>query len=544
MQIDKALDIIKERIGVFQKKINSVIVADIGVSKLTLINIGLKGKISIDGLKIVELEAKTKDEVILNSLQSFIHENNILSKYAILRPSLNSLIIKRIQLPAVPDSELEEAVKWQLKEDVSFDLSEAVLDFTVIKKTTKDDGSKVLDIMCAVAQEKEIKSHVLLLKQLGLSCLSVSLIPFGYEKLFEAYLKQEKDESTGILHLSEDSCSFNIYRNNKLEFYRDLSLSFEQLKKSLMSALVSDKGRVELTAQEAEDVLLTIGIPQQDCSYKDKINSTQILSMIRPMLERLAAEIKRSLTYYEARFQGEGVNKIFIFGKGVGIQGVDIFLSKETSLNIQKISLNEKISISSKVDPLIFSQDYASFGLALNYKESINLLPREFRTEKIEKFQKVSLRWITFISFLLLIVSFIFAKTAVGLFKKRLENEKVRLGILSEVVQIKTKIGQLNNLVTEVKNSEIPLARILKKLSNISERELFFTYFSLNFDSNSGSIKGYIKKVSRNPDTILTKLVADMKNSDYFSEVNIVSVTKDENRGFEITDFELNIKLF
>ncbi|MFH1622002.1 MAG: hypothetical protein ABIA97_02635 [Candidatus Omnitrophota bacterium] len=162
----------------------------------------------------------------------------------------------------------------------------------------------------------------------------------------------------------------------------------------------------------------------------------------------------------------------------------------------------------------------------------------------IEKSKKVSLRWITFILALLLVVSFIFVKTRVGLIKKGMENEKVRLGILSEVVHIKTRIGELNNFVTEVKNSEIPLGMILKKLSIISVRDLFLTDFSLDFDSNFCSMRGYIRKINNKPDVILTKFVADIKNSNYFSEVNIVSVSKNESMGLEVADFELNIKIF
>jgi type IV pilus assembly protein PilM len=152
----------------FSDKVDSVIVVDIG-SKLTLLNVELKGNIEVSALKIVELEASKRNEIILNSLRDFIQENSIASKFAILKPYLSSLLIKRLQMPVVPDNELEEAIKWQLKEEVSFDLSEAVLDFSVIKKTTKDDGSKILDIICAVAQEQEVKSQVLALKQSGLT---------------------------------------------------------------------------------------------------------------------------------------------------------------------------------------------------------------------------------------------------------------------------------------------------------------------------------------------------------------------------------------
>ncbi|MFC1708653.1 pilus assembly protein PilM [Candidatus Omnitrophota bacterium] len=541
MKIDSIFNTFRVKLDALVKdKVDSIVVVDIG-SKLTLVNVELKGRLEVTALKIVELEVKKRNEIVLNSLRDFIQENGILSKFAVLSPSLDSLLIKRIRLPAVPDNELKEAIKWQLREDISFDLSEAVLDFSTIKKTTKDDGSKVLDIICAVAQEQEIKLQVMPLKQSGLTCLAVGLLPFGYEELVARYLEPEKNDSIAVIHLSDNICCFNIYVDNKLAFYRELPITVDQFKSSLRGALVSDKGKIELNQDEAEEVLFTIGVPEPDANYKDKMNSTQILSMLRPMLERLAAEIKRSLTYYETHFQGGEVKSIVIFGRGVGINNLDDFLRKETSLNIKKASLNDKIQISSEVDPVVFSRNYASLGLALNYKGGINLLPHEFRAEKIEKLQTISLRWTTFIVFLLLVVSFVFAKAGVGFYQQRLDNANLHLNFLSEVVQLKTKIDQMNNFVVEVRNSEIPIGSMLKSLSNIAPRELFIVDFSLDCDSKGGTLSGFIKDFGKNPNAILTKFITGMKKTAYFSDSGIVSVAKSENG---TTEFKINFTLF
>ena len=524
------------------KKIGSVIVVDIS-SKLTLLNVELKGRIKVSALKSVELTENKEDEIVLKSIQGFIQENNIRHKNAILRPSLDSLLIKRIQLPAVPENELPEAIKWQLKEDISFDLSKAVLDFSIIKKTDKEDGSKVLDIMCALAQEQEIKRWVLLLKQLGLRCLSVGLLPFGYEKIIKRYITQEKEKTTGILHLADDICFIALYKDSNLEFYRELPISVNRLKQSLTGVLVSDKGKIKLSDDEVDEVLFNVGIPQEDTVYKDKISSIQILSMLRPILERLAVEIKRSLTYYGSQFQGGGVDKILISGSAVRIHNLDKFLSKELPLSIDKLSLEDKIKVSSGVDSQVFAQKYASFGLALDYDEGISVLPYEFRTEKIEKLEKISLRWIAFITFLLLIVSFIFAKGGVVSYQKRLENAKLHLNVLSEVKDTKTKIDELNSFIMEVRNLEPPIGQMLKKLSNIALKGLFIINFSLDCDSKIGAITGFVKSVIGNPDIILTQFVGVMEDTAYFSEVTISSVEKRMQEDVEITEFSINFKL-
>jgi type IV pilus assembly protein PilM len=545
MNIDNMLSFFKEKLNIILKvNVDSVIVLSVETAKLTLLNIDLKGKISVDALKEVEFEAGNKDSVILSSLRSFLQENSILSKHVILRPFLNSLIIKRIQLPIVPDKELLEAIKWQLKDDISFDLSEAVLDFSIIRKTTKEDGYRVFDIICAIAHEKEVNSYVLLIKQLGLSCLSVGVLPFGYEKLVERYLKQQNDDPLGILHLSQDTCCLNIFKNNKLVFYRELPISVTQLRDSLRGALVSHSGRVELSLEEADDVLFTVGVPDKDSVYKDKINSSQILSMLRPMLERLAGEIKRSLAYYESYFQGSPVNKIFISGRGVGIQNIDNFLGKELSFDIAKLSIKDMIALPANVEPQAIVQNLYSLGLALDFKNNVNILPFEYRSEKSEKLQKFSLRWIAFAAFLLFFVSFIFVHAGVKLYQSQLDNAKVHMNVLSEVLTIKEKNEQLNSFVKEIRDSEFPVGRMLKKISSVTPKDLFFVDLSLDCDSNKGSIKGYIKNSDKNPNVTLAKFIADMKNSAYFSEAAISKVAQNDSGGVVVTEFDISFKLF
>jgi len=530
-----------EKLLSFSKGVDSVVIVDIS-SKLTLLHLGLKGQIRLEALKVTELADDKRDEIILKALGDFIRENNIQHKNAILKPSLKSLLIKRIQLPAVPDAELPEAIKWQLKEEVPFELSKAVMDFSVIKTTAKEDGSKVEDIICVLAQEEEIKDQVLLLKQAGLTCLAVGLLPFGYAALIEKYFEQET-EAIGVLHLEDDLSYLSIYKDRKLEFYRELPISINKLKESLRGVLVSDKGRIELTPEEVGEVLYQIGVPQEGAGFKDKLNSTQILSMLRPTLERLTGEVKRSFTYYDSAFSGGEVKKILIAGLASKIPNLEKFLREGLSIDVSTLSLSDKIMLSTNINPKILPESYASLGIALDYQNKINLLPYEFRTEKIEKLEKVSLRWIAFIVFLLLIVSYLFSRGGVSGQKKRLDNTLLHLNTLSQVREVKVKVDELNNFIREAKDKQISIGIMFKKLSNITPTELFIEDFSLGLESKSGTIRGVVRCIKQNPDSILTQFIRVLERSAYFADANISSVKKSKEEPFEIAEFQITIKL-
>jgi len=529
------------------KKGNSIIIVSVS-SKLALVNVELSGRIRVSAFKEInlnlpQLSVSNKDALIVSSIQSFLKENNIRHRNAVLKPDLDSLFIKRLQLPAVPDKELAEAIRWHIKEDIPYDLSSAVLDYSVVKRTAREDGSKLADVISAVAKEEEVKRWALLLKRAGLSCLSVGLLPFGYEKLMQRYFKEEKGKAKGILHIDDDKGYIFIYQENKLDFYRELPISINKFRESLRSTLVSDKGKIELSADEIEDILFNVGIPGDSFVYKGKLGAAQILGMLRPLLERLVMEIKRSFTYYHSQFKTGEVASMLLSGSFIGMPKVETFLNKESGLIVKSISLEDKIEFASGLK--IGSQPKVTecLGLAIDYKQGVNLLPFEFRTEKLETAQKTSIRWLVFIFSLFFITSFMLARVSIQSYQSRLDNARLHLNVLSEVRDTKNKVDGLSNFIKDLKNSEYPLGGMLKKLSNIAPRELFIVVFSLDNMSKNGSMSGFVKGGNTNASTILTKFINDMKKSVYFDEANILSVEKGQYDGAEATEFNINFKL-
>jgi len=520
-----------------------VLVIDIG-SRLTITQVWANGHIKVDALKVVDFDSgKNFDETFVASIQNFIKENNVKHKKAIVRPTLSSLFIKHLQLPAVPDKELAEAIKWQVKEDVPYNLLQSVFEYSVIKRISKEDGAKLVDVICVCAKEEEVKRWVLLTKQAGLACLAVGLLPFSYEKLKQRYINDAKDKISCILHIDNDSCYIFIYRENKLDFYRELPVSINKLRESLRGVLVSDLGKIELSPGEIEDILFRVGIPDDNFVYNNKFNATQILGMLRPVLERLAMEVKRSFIYYHSQFQTGEVSNILLTGEIMAIPKIETFLSKELSLDVKRLAIDDKIEIDSSITSKLLPKFIHCLGLALDYSQGISLLPQQFRTEKIESVEKVSIRWVAFIVFLLFSLSLLLARISIKSYERDLDNKKIYLNIISELKETKSKVDEFNGFIGELKSSEYPLAAMLKKLSNITTPELFIVDFSVDLSSRAGSMKGFVKSGGDNPSTLLAKLVNEMKGSIYFNEASILSVQRVNRNDAEVTEFDISFRL-
>lgn len=527
---------IKDIAGIFRKPPDALIVVDIGAD-LKLLDITLKPEPKLKAIKIFYLPSEKTNEAILNSLRSFIQENNITHNNVILKPVINTLFVKRIEMPFIPQDELREAIKLKLKPDAPFDLTGAAFDFSIVGEISKGDGSKILDILCVAIPQQEIREQVLLLKQLGLVCVAVNFLPWGYTSLINKYMKQQDDQPLGVLEMQADRCYICVYRNNRFVFYRELPVTINKLREALSDTVVTDQGKIQLSPQEIDKTLFEQGLPAQ---------ANQTLAMLRPELERLAQEIKRSIVYYDAQFHGGAVNRVLLGGLASAIPNLDTFLSAETSLNCQRISLLglDKDIAAKNVDLEALSQSYASFGLAVGYENNVNLLPYEFRTEKIEKFQMASLRWVVFIASLLLLVSYIFARASISAYQKHLDNARLQLNVLSEIRDIKTRADELGLFIQNVKDSQAPVDKILSDLSTIIGKGLFFESCSVDVAAKRINIDGFVRSEgNKDNDVVLTQFASNMEKLASFEEATISSVEKSGSGETAVTRFHLTAKL-
>jgi type IV pilus assembly protein PilM len=538
-KIVQILDPIRDIFSSFSKKADSVLVVDMS-SDLKLFNVNLIPDIEVTALKILKLPKDKGEKFVIDSVLSFVAESNITHKNAILCPELKNVFIKRIQLPVVPENEIADAIKWQIKDELKYDLSKVILDYQVIKKALKEDGTEALDVICIAVSEEEIVWQVRMLRHLEFTCLSVNILQFGYTKLIERYLG---GGAFGIIDFEEDYSSLSVYKNNVLNFYRELPVSISKLRESLASTLVSTMGPVKLSPEEVDDVLFKLGVPQKEVMYKDKIGYVQILSLLRPGLERLATEIRRSVSYFESQFHESGVDKFVFAGLGINVPGIDEFLSKELSLDISKLSFIDNIKYPTNVDTRLITRNYADIGLAVDCDRNINLLPYEFRVEKKEKAQKFILRWITFITVSVLVVSFVFLKTMTSSYKKRYENVKGHLAVLAQIKETKDKVNALNGFFNDVKQKESPAGVILKKLSIITPDKVFIEEFLINCETKDGVMTGNVRGIGAEPEVILAKYADDMAKSGYFKDISITSVEKGAQENREAAVFRIVFKL-
>lgn len=481
--------------------------------------------------------AKESREEIISFISTFLKTNSIDEKEVYLSISNPDLvIIKHITLPAVPKEEILVAAKWQLKEDITFDLEDALLDWQIVKTYTDQDGAKKNEIIFVLAKSDVIDGYLSIINECNLTPLRLSVPPFNYANILQC--SKERIATVAILDLGYRHTTLCILNDGKLNFVRRLSFSSLRLTQSLTGSVLSDNMKLDTSSQEAEETKEQFGIPQdEDAIIKDGVRAIRIISLMRPLLEGLIRDLKYSFDYF-TNFYKVGIDAVYLTGGGANLKNLDGYLSKGLNIDVSRLSLPSCVKTDAiKEDRL--NRDYnqlsSVLGVIFDDAAAIDLLPPEVKTKKIEFLEKVSLRLISIIVAAIFLSSLLFVKLQIRDYENRLKNARIHLQAIETIKTLRQKIDARQLFIREIQGSRIPVEGLLKLISTLIPANIALDDLDLDQTGNSLVLKGVLSVQQEEEGSSLVKFIQDLENSLFFEEVTLVSSTKiDKFQRFEI----------
>jgi cell division ATPase FtsA len=206
----------------------------------------------------------------------------------------------------------------------------------------------------------------------------------------------EKDKVTAFIDLGADKTGIYIFKDGILQFSREIAPAGNDMTRAMMEGIDS-KEDPDLIYEQAEKIKKTMGIPFKDSPIKNgdqTINLSKIPFLVRPVLERLVAEVNRSLDYYKNQFHVERFDRLLLTGGGANLKNLPSYLSEELHLSVERFNpLTKMLYDPSQIDPKLLDEIGSVFaaagGMALPERSGIELLPAQepiLSRARIEKY--------------------------------------------------------------------------------------------------------------------------------------------------------------
>ncbi len=479
--------------------------------------------------------------------------------------------IKRISIPSLPKAELKEAVRWEIKDHLPFPVETAQIDFHILNEYVEDNVKK-LDLITVACPKHLIDRTLSIAERAGLQPIHLDVAPFALWNTLSAWDRIKKEETVALIDMGAEKTGIYIFKDGILQFSREVTPAGADITRAIMEGIGS-AGEAQLIYERAEKIKQEIGIPSEPSQegMSDKSASLSKLSfLVRPVLERLAAEIGRSLDYYRSQFNEERIDRILLTGGGANLKNIVSYLANELRLPVEHFNPLKKILFDSKkIDAQLLDQVGSAFtiavGLGFTEPKRIELLPAEepfLSKVQIGKMIPILAPLITLFIFLAIIWYINGQVTALQ--KERdvklasLDTLQAKLKLLKEKdLQIKQKLSQFPSPMIV----SVPYRDILREFNDILPDNVTLTLLSVQSKGKplkKGALSSkpqegesqrdedrelYITGVTFGNDvrclTALAQIIERLERSPLFKNVKLVSA--DENKlytqpgaGFEI----------
>lgn len=551
--LNKINDFIKPIVAKFKPSLPTLGV-ELGKNsfKLSLLKKNSDHTATLLDYSIIELEEgkEYKDNEITALLEAAIKDMGVVQEcnvnFIISGSEVDS---KRIILPGMPKEDIVEALKWQAKDHFLLNTDESALDFEILKEKQTEDGNKNIELIANIASNKSVDEKVHFANDLFINKTipsAIAPVAYGLLNLYQLADTKKSDSPIALIDIGLATTTIAIVKDQKMSLMRQLGVSGEDFTKALTGTLVSDAGRMELSLTEAENLKRNVGFPDEtQREVKKGITALQVNSLMRPVLEKLANDIKRSLDYYASQF-GEGkVTKIYLSGGSAKLKNITSQLFQRLSIPIEILKSPENLKLEFKnKDKSSFEDDFLklvpSLGVALAAPNDVNLMPDNYRMEGVKRIEKVSARIIFMGVILFLAVFYIFNVAQEKTLNKVVSARRPEWEKLQEIQTLHSRIIQKNSIVNNTLKNQIPIYYLLKSLSTIIPGEIYLRNVRIENNATSIKIDGIAFEKGDIGEVILSKFIKSLEDSTLFHNVLLessqdVTVSKKKALEFEIS---------
>mgnify|MGYP006272471195 CR=1 FL=1 len=342
------MDWLKEKLNKLKQE--KVIGLDIGEQTIKLTQAEKKdGLIQLNKLAILETPSEVMQEGKLVGVEKLadhlavsLEENEFNGNKVVCAVSGENVITRTIEMPNMPQDELDDTVKWEAKEQIRLPVAEASIDYEILSQNP--DGSYKL--LLVAVKESLIEQYLTLFDSLGLLPLGIETEPLALGRLST---NLNLDKTFCIIDIGFQTTDISVLDEGKVLFTRTINMGG----KDISEDIAKEK---HMSFAEAE-------------TYK-KNNNLLLGDQPSVIIRSLTTSIYRSLDYFQVEYEDYKLEKTFLTGGSSKLLGYTDYLEEQIGIEVEELKLNNHFSanldnIKHEYLQQVFPQMLVSIGLAL-----------------------------------------------------------------------------------------------------------------------------------------------------------------------------------
>ena len=278
-------------------------------------------------------------------------------------------ITREIDLPFVPDNEVDSAVRFQSEEVIPFPPELTILSSQVLTDYTSPEGDKMRRVLVAAAHADLVNGVIETVDKAGLTVSGVDLISSALVRAIGD--RDQTDQPEAIVSVGAGLTVVVVHQQGRPQFVRTIGSGGNSTTAAISAAL-------DVPAYDAEGLKRRIGEDNTQLQSAERAAQSSMVELV--------GEIKNSIQYFASLPGRAPVSKVLVTGGGSALHGLVSMLEAQTGLSVLTVSPLARLNTSKldlnevqveEVRPLLATP----IGLALPEPDKavkkFNLLPPE-----------------------------------------------------------------------------------------------------------------------------------------------------------------------
>lgn len=278
---------------------------------------------------------------VSSAIEEMLAKNSIKTKSVIGVISSSALITREVNIPKMPESDIEKYIQLDSQQYFPVNLDDYVLDFKILEEVKGMNGNEYITLLAAIPKVI-INDYMKTFNKLKLTVEAIDIVPNALSKYLADCLpkkqpagKQGNSGTVAVVDMGAETTTVSIVADGILQFSRTIPSGGNGITQNLATTF-------SLSASEAEEYKLKNGEIVLE-AYGAESLTNNVSDAIKPILDGIASYINKFIEFYSSRSNSSKISSIYLIGGSSLLRGVEEYYRVIFNIPTRRISLVDGI---------------------------------------------------------------------------------------------------------------------------------------------------------------------------------------------------------
>jgi type IV pilus assembly protein PilM len=309
------------------KRSKGLVGLDLGSSAVKLVELRQKkGEYYLDRLGVEPLSPEAivdgsimDSSLVVDAIHKLNDETKVKTQQYATSLSGHSVIIKKIQVPAMNEEELGESIQWEAEQYIPFDINDVRLDYVVLDG---GGGRETMEVLLVAVKRDKVNDYTSVISQTGKTPALVDVDAFAIQNAYEANYDLDPLKTLALVNMGAAVTNINVISRGATVFWRDISFGGNQYTEALQREL-------NLSFEQAEAV--------KRGETGGRFSAADVRQVLDDVSAEMAGEIRKTFDFYTTTSSEGPVDELVLSGGCALTPGLEQILRDRFQVPVERM---------------------------------------------------------------------------------------------------------------------------------------------------------------------------------------------------------------